>query len=215
MPTETKAVGKDDQGVSRLRAAFAHTFALNLIGLRGAGTTSILERTLQQLPRHTRAAVLSADVRTDTDAIRLERYGYPVRWIIGDKNRRLNAAMVEEQVRDWLDQGLELLLIENAGNPVRPECDLGEDARVIVVSVTQAEAAIHRYPQAFRVADVILLNKCDLLVNTLGLDAAIADARRIHPTVEIMQTSCLTGSGLESWLNWVVTHVERKTGRPT
>jgi len=142
---EKKVLSENEQIAARLRAALASagTLALNFIGSPGAGKTALLEGLLQRLPIHTRAAVLTGDIQTENDAIRLQRYGYPVRQITTAGACHLDARMVEKHLGDWLDNGLELLLIENVGNLVCPTSyDLGEDAKVVVLSV--AEGKINR-----------------------------------------------------------------------
>ena len=114
--------------------------------------------------------------------IRLRRYGYPVRQITTAGACHLDARMVEKHLEDWLDCGLELLLIENVGNLVCPTSyDLGEDAKVVVLSVTEGEDKPLKYPGIFRKAELMLLNKTDLLPHVpFDKDLACANARQ-HP----------------------------------
>lgn len=211
---EKKVLSENDQIAARLRAALADagTLALNFIGSPGAGKTALLERTLERLPIHTRAAVLTGDIQTENDAIRLRRYGYPVRQITTAGACHLDARMVEKHLGEWLEEGLELLLIENVGNLVCPTSyDLGEDAKVVVLSVTEGEDKPLKYPGIFRKAEVMLLNKIDLLPYVpFKAELARENAHRIHPEIEIIETSCTDCLGFDRWLNWISARTKRK-----
>jgi len=137
---ERKVLSENDRIAEELRTALngTDTLSLNFIGSPGAGKTALLERTLESLPRHTRAAVLTGDIQTENDANRLRRYGYPVRQITTGGACHLDARMVETHLRNWIETDLDLLLIENVGNLVCPTSyDLGEDAKVVVLSVAE------------------------------------------------------------------------------
>jgi hydrogenase nickel incorporation protein HypB len=211
---ERKVLSENDQIAERLRAALngTDTLSLNFIGSPGAGKTALLERTLERLPPHTRAAVLTGDIQTENDAIRLRRYGYPVRQITTGGACHLDARMVETHLRDWIEDGLDLLLIENVGNLVCPTSyDLGEDAKVVVLSVAEGEDKPLKYPGIFRKAELMLLNKVDLLPYVpFNPELARENARRIHPEIEIIETSYTTGAGFDRWLNWLASRAERK-----
>jgi hydrogenase nickel incorporation protein HypB len=208
---EKKVLSENDQIAARLRDALraSGTLTVNLISSPGSGKTMLLERTLEMLPAGTRAAVLTGDIQTDNDARRLARYGYPVRQITTAGACHLDARMVENHLADWLDDGvdqpLDLLFIENVGNLVCPTSyDLGEDAKIVVLSVTEGEDKPLKYPGIFRKAELMILNKVDLLPY-VPFDPALAlhNARRIHPEIKIIETSCTTGAGLEQWLAWL------------
>jgi len=213
---EKKVLSANDQIAARLRDAFSATGTLvvNLISSPGSGKTMLLEKTLEALPAGTRAAVLTGDIQTDNDARRLARYGYPVRQITTAGACHLDARMVENHLTGWLDDSepLELLLIENVGNLVCPTSyDLGEDAKIVVLSVTEGEDKPLKYPGIFRKAELMILNKIDLLPY-VSFDPALAieNARRIHPGIEIIETSCTAGSGLEQWLAWLAGRATKK-----
>lgn len=215
---EKKVLSANDQIAARLRDVMAAsgTLAVNLISSPGSGKTSLLEKTLDMLPAETRAAVLTGDIQTDNDARRLSRYGYPVRQITTAGACHLDARMVENHLVDWLDEGvggpLDLLLIENVGNLVCPTSyDLGEDAKIVVLSVTEGEDKPLKYPGIFRKAELMILNKIDLLPYVpFDPQMALENARRIHPGIEIIETSCTTGSGLERWLAWLTGRAKTK-----
>jgi hydrogenase nickel incorporation protein HypB len=214
---EKKVLSANDQIAARLRDAFSatDTLVVNLISSPGSGKTMLLEKTLEALPAGTRAAVLTGDIQTDNDARRLARYGFPVRQITTAGACHLDARMVDNQLADWLDDSepLEMLLIENVGNLVCPTSyDLGEDAKIVVLSVTEGEDKPLKYPGIFRKAELMILNKIDLLPY-VPFDPALAleNARRIHPGIEIIETSCTTGAGLKQWLAWLAGRAVRKS----
>jgi hydrogenase nickel incorporation protein HypB len=213
---EQKVLSANNQIAAQLRDAFkaTGTLALNFISSPGSGKTMLLEKTLEMLPAGTRTAVLTGDIQTDNDARRLAGYGYPVRQITTAGACHLDARMVENHLANWLDDSepLDLLLIENVGNLVCPTSyDLGEDAKIVVLSVTEGEDKPLKYPGIFRKAELMILNKIDLLPY-VSFDPALAleNARRIHPDIEIIQTSCTTGAGLDQWLGWLAGRVMKK-----
>ncbi len=166
VPVEQKVLSENQRVADSLRTALENTrtLSLNFIGSPGAGKTAFLERTLQKLAPSTRAAVLTGDIQTENDAIRLGRYGYPVRQITTAGACHLDARMVEKHLEGWALETLDLLLIENVGNLVCPTSyDLGEDAKVVVLSVCEGEDKPLKYPGIFRKAELMILNKIDLL----------------------------------------------------
>jgi hydrogenase nickel incorporation protein HypB len=145
------------------------------------------------------------DIQTDNDAARLARFGFPVKQITTGGTCHLDASMVEQHLADWKLQDLDVLLIENVGNLVGPASyDLGETAKIVVLSVTEGEDKPLKYPAIFFKADLLVLNKIDLLPY-VPFDVASAEnnARRVHPGMEIVKASCLTGNGLQEWLSWL------------
>jgi hydrogenase nickel incorporation protein HypB len=211
---EKKVLSENDEIAHRLRGSFrdAGVLALNFIGSPGAGKTAFLERTLERLPVRTRVAVLTGDLQTENDAIRLQRYGHPVRQITTGGACHLDAHMVANHLDGWLAKGLELLLIENVGNLVCPTSyDLGEDAKVVVSSVTEGEDKPLKYPGIFRKAELMILNKADLLPHVpFKAELAKENARRMNPEIEIIETSCITGLGIDRWLTWLADRSSRK-----
>jgi len=204
-----KVLSENDRIAARLREALGATLAVNLISSPGSGKTSLLEKTLEMLPHGTRAAVLTGDLQTDNDARRLARYGYPVRQITTAGACHLDARMIENH---WFSEPLDILFIENVGNLVCPTSyDLGEDAKIVVFSVTEGEDKPLKYPGIFRKAELMILNKLDLLPY-VPFDRALAieNARRIHPGIEVIETSCNTGAGLGQWLAWLAGRAQNK-----
>jgi hydrogenase nickel incorporation protein HypB len=211
---EKSVLSENNRIAVELREALNATgaLALNFISSPGSGKTALLEKTLELLPSHTWAAVLTGDIQTDNDAQRLMRYGYPVRQITTGGACHLDAGMVEAHLGVWLSQGLQLLLIENVGNLVCPTSyDLGEDAKIVVLSVTEGEDKPLKYPGIFRKAELMILNKIDLLPYVpFRLELARENARRVHPEIEIIETSCTTGAGLRQWMSWLDARARKK-----
>jgi hydrogenase nickel incorporation protein HypB len=205
---ERKVLSENDRLAAELRARFAahDVLCLNLISSPGAGKTSLLERTLEGFPRDTRVAVLTGDIQTDNDAARLARSGFPVQQITTGGTCHLDAKMIERALERWDLAGLDLLLIENVGNLVCPASyDLGEAAKIVVLSVAEGEDKPLKYPSIFFKAELLVLNKIDLLPYVpFDIAAARDNARRVHPGMEILEVSCTTGEGLPAWRSWLM-----------
>ena len=211
----------NDRIAGELRRALAGrgTLCLNLISSPGAGKTSILEGTLEALGRTSlRAAVLTGDIQTERDADRLKRYGFPALQITTGGTCHLDASMVERSMAKLPPGDLDVLFVENVGNLVCPASyDLGEDAKVVVLSVAEGDDKPLKYPGIFRRARLMLLHKIDLLPHTrFDRDAAVADARRVNPAIEVIETSCVADPVLGAWTRWIELRLDEKrlAGRP-
>jgi hydrogenase nickel incorporation protein HypB len=210
---------ENDRIAAELRAGFDRrgVLCLNLISSPGAGKTSILEGTLDAIRGTSiRAAVLTGDIQTERDADRLRRHGFPALQITTGGTCHLDASMVSRALAGLDLDALDVLFIENVGNLVCPASyDLGEDAKVVVLSVTEGDDKPLKYPGIFRRARLMLLHKVDLLPH-LRFDpgAAVADARRVQPDLEVVETSCYGSPGLEGWVRWVEKGREDKRSRP-
>ncbi|HKZ53767.1 MAG TPA: hydrogenase nickel incorporation protein HypB [Candidatus Acidoferrales bacterium] len=207
IPLQGKILKENDRIAAELRDGFAAsgTLCLNLISSPGAGKTSLLERTLEAFGPRQRVGVLTGDIQTDNDAVRLARFGFPVRQITTGGTCHLDARMVKQALADWRFSELDLLLIENVGNLVCPASyDLGEAAKVVVMSVTEGDDKPLKYPAIFHKAELLVLNKMDLLPYVpFDVARACANARRVHPGMEILEVSCTTGAGVEGWQQWL------------
>jgi hydrogenase nickel incorporation protein HypB len=212
---ERSVLSENNRVAARLRSSLQSSgaLALNFIGSPGAGKTALLEKTLEMLARSVRAVVLTGDIQTDNDARRLARYGFAVRQITTAGACHLDARMVEKHLRDWHAADVELLLIENVGNLVCPTSyDLGEDAKIVVLSAAEGEDKPLKYPGIFRKAELMILNKIDLLPYVpFRRELAWENARQINPQIEILETSCTTGTGLDRWIGWLHGRRLRKT----
>lgn len=212
---ERKVLSENDRIAADLRARFEEhgIFCLNLISSPGSGKTSLLERTLESLPKADRVAVLTGDIQTENDATRLKRFHFPVKQITTGGTCHLDARMIERHLADWpLDQ-IDLLLIENVGNLVCPSSyDLGEAAKIVMLSVTEGDDKPLKYPSIFFKSDLMILNKIDLLPYvSFDVNAAVDNARKIHPGMEIVKVSCVSGNGLHEWMSWL--EERRKSGK--
>jgi hydrogenase nickel incorporation protein HypB len=207
VPLEQKVLSENDRLAAALRAKFqaCGIFCLNLISSPGSGKTSLLERTLESFSPHERVAVLTGDIQTENDAVRLRRFRFPVKQITTGGTCHLDAKMIERHLADWRLEDIDLLLIENVGNLVCPSSyDLGETSKVVVLSVAEGDDKPLKYPSIFFKSDLMVLNKTDLLPYVpFDVQAAAENARRIHPGIEIVKVSCLNRSGLHEWLMWL------------
>jgi hydrogenase nickel incorporation protein HypB len=196
-------LGRNDRQAAENRRLFREhgLVALNLVSSPGAGKTALLERTLDELGRERKCAVLVGDLETDNDARRLRRDHAAVAQITTGSACHLDAEMVACGARALPLDGVRLLFIENVGNLVCPAAfDLGEEIRVVLLSVTEGEDKPLKYPPIFKSAHVVLLTKVDL-VAPLGFDreAALANIRRIAPQARVLAVSSRTGEGMEAW----------------
>ncbi len=186
------------------------TYVINMMSSPGAGKTTILERTLEELGGKLRMGVLEGDVQTSLDADRLARFGVPTVQInTGSEwggGCHLDANMVRCGLPSLPLQDIEMLFIENVGNLVCPAgFRLGEDARVMVASVTEGEDKPLKYPFMFRSAELVLVNKTDLLTH-LDFDLAqlLRNIEAVNPTVQHILTSARTGEGMAEWYSWLM-----------
>jgi hydrogenase nickel incorporation protein HypB len=207
VPMEGKVLNENARVAGELRERFAENRVLvvNLISSPGSGKTTLLEKTLEALPEDTRVAVLTGDLQTENDANRLKRYGFPVKQIVTGGTCHLDARMIEKHIADWSLPELDLLVVENVGNLVCPSSyDLGESAKIVLLSVTEGEDKPLKYPSIFSKSELMVLTKTDLLPYVpFNADLAISNARRVHPDMEVVKVSCLVGDGLREWMNWI------------
>jgi len=207
VPLEKKVLSENDRIAAGLCARFREhgILCLNLISSPGSGKTSLLEKTLETLPQSERVGILTGDIQTDNDARRLARFSFPVKQITTGGTCHLDARMIERGLEGWCLEDLDLLLIENVGNLVCPASyDLGEAAKIVVLSVTEGEDKPLKYPSIFFKSELLVLNKVDLLPYVpFDIAAAEENARRIHPGMDIVRVSCTTGDGIQQWLVWL------------
>ena len=190
---------------NRQRLTDAGILALNLVSSPGSGKTTLLVRTLGLLARRLPVVVVEGDQQTSLDAERIRATGVPAIQINTGKGCHLDARMVGEALDRLAPTPGSVVLIENVGNLVCPSSfDLGEAHKVVVLSVTEGEDKPLKYPDMFRAADLMLLNKCDLLPHLdFDVDLAIAHARRVNPAIRVIRTSARTGEGMDEWLGWI------------
>ncbi|MES1259664.1 MAG: hydrogenase nickel incorporation protein HypB [Gemmatimonadota bacterium] len=205
-----RVMAKNDEIAAsvRTRLADAGVPALNLVSSPGSGKTTLLERTLEVLGDELRMSVVTGDVQTQNDADRLATHTHRlVQAVVTGGACHLDARQVEHAL-DAIDLGnTDLLFIENVGNLVCPaHWDLGEDAKVVLFSVTEGEDKPLKYPAMFRRARYAVLTKMDLLPHVpFNVDMAVAFARSVNPSLDFFYTSASSGAGMESWYDFLRT----------
>ena len=204
---ERDILSKNDGYAAQNRARFDEQgiFALNLVSSPGSGKTTLLCRTIEALKSKLSIAVVEGDQQTSHDAERIRTTGVPALQINTGKGCHLDAFMVGAALQKLAPADDSLLLIENVGNLVCPAAFvLGEAHKVAILSVTEGEDKPLKYPDMFRAASLMLLNKIDLLPYvSFKLDLAIEYARRVNPELQVIQVSATTGEGFDAWLAWL------------
>ena len=195
----------DDRGI----------FALNLVSSPGSGKTTLLCRTIEMLKDKLAISVVEGDQQTSNDAERIRATGVPALQINTGKGCHLDGHMVGHAMQRLQPADDSLFLIENVGNLVCPAAfDLGEHHKVAILSVTEGEDKPLKYPDMFAAADVMLLNKCDLLPYLeFDADLAEANARRVNPNLTIFRVSATSGDGLSAWLDWIQSGLEEQRSK--
>jgi hydrogenase nickel incorporation protein HypB len=204
---EQAVLARNDALAERNRKWLAERsiLAVNLMSSPGAGKTTLLERTIRELGSELRVSVVEGDQETVLDADRIRATGAPAIQINTGSGCHLDAKMLFGGLQTLDPPEDSVVLIENVGNLVCPALfDLGEQARVVITSVTEGAEKPRKYPQMFRAADLVLLNKVDLLpyVN-FDIDDFLDGARRANPGVEVLQLSATTGDGMADWYGWL------------
>jgi len=204
---EQNILAKNDAYAQENRRMFADRgiFALNLVSSPGSGKTTLLVKTIEMLKDRLTVSVIEGDQQTSNDAERIRATGASAIQINTGRGCHLDAHMIGHALGKLDMPKGSVLMIENVGNLVCPAAfDLGEAHKVVILSVTEGEDKPIKYPDMFRAAELMLLNKCDLLPYlTFDVDRAIAYARRVNPGLAIIQTSATSGAGMEDWLNWL------------
>ncbi len=190
---------------------------LNLMSSPGAGKTSLLEKTGEALKGNLRLGVIAGDIETSRDAERLEKHKLPVIQLTTGSACHLDANMIASALPHIDLKKIDILVIENVGNLVCPaEFKLGEDYKIMILSVTEGDEKPLKYPLMFRESSLLLINKIDLLKYTnFNLKEAKANARRVHPDLDIIDISCATGEGISDWISWLNQHYQKKFGTKT
>jgi len=183
----------------------AGVYVINLMSAPGAGKTSIIEVTVKNIIKNLRIGVVEGDIAGTDDAQRVEGLGIPVVQINTGGACHLDANMINEAITDLPLKDLDLLIIENVGNLVCPaEFKVGEDMKVMILSITEGDDKPLKYPLMFQESSALILNKIDLLPYT---DADIEKIKRnslsLNPSLKIFEVSCKTGEGISEWTGWL------------
>ena len=187
-------------------------FVINLMSSPGAGKTSLLERTIDTLSGEIQMGVIEGDIQSSVDAERVAKKGVPAVQINTDGACHLDGNMIQGAFGHLDLKSIDLLIVENVGNLVCPaEFKMGEDHKVMILSVTEGDDKPEKYPLMFHESSVLLVNKIDLLPH---IDCSIEKIKKvslgINPNLEIFDISCKTGEGIDLWAEWLLSRIKRK-----
>jgi len=187
---------------------------LNLMSSPGSGKTTLLEKTAEALRGKLCLGVITGDVETSRDAKRLRKYKLPVVQLTTGSDCHLDANMITYALPHIDLKKIDILIIENVGNLVCPAgFKLGEDYKIMMLSVTEGDEKPLKYPQMFRESSLLLINKIDLLEYTnFNLKEAKANVRKVNSKMDIIDISCTTGDGISDWIAWLNRHYQKKFG---
>lgn len=215
IPVEKKVLSENDRiaGEIRSRLKDLGLLSLNLVSSPGSGKTTLLEKTLEALSDKLKMVLIAGDVQTDNDAARLVKAGgTDVHPIMTRGACHLDANMVNKVLVETSLDGADLLIIENVGNLVCPSSyDLGEDGKVVFVSVTEGDDKPLKYPGMFRRSSLMIVSKLDLLPHCqFDVATVIENARTINNDIEVIQLSSFTGDGMDEWYRWLKQNIQDK-----
>ncbi|GAA0425574.1 hydrogenase nickel incorporation protein HypB [Cocleimonas flava] len=204
---EQNILGKNHEYANENRRFFTEqgVLSLNLVSSPGSGKTTLLTQTITDLKDDLSLSVIEGDQQTANDAERIRATGVPALQINTGKGCHLDAHMVGHAMEKMTPEEGGVLFIENVGNLVCPAAfDLGEAHKVAILSVTEGEDKPLKYPDMFNAADIMLLNKIDLLPYLqFDVDKCIEYARRVNPSIQVLQVSATSGEGMENWYHWI------------
>jgi len=215
---QKNVLSKNDELAAELRRDFARkgVLVLNMLSSPGSGKTTLLEKTARALAGKLRIAAIEGDLQTERDADRIRAAGVRAVQINTGRGCHLDANMIANILPKLEVAELDVLFIENVGNLVCPAAfDLGEDFAVLLMSVTEGDDKPAKYPTAFLKADLLVLNKLDLQPYTnFDIERFRGDVARVKPSLPMLQVSCTTEQGLESWFQWIERKTKAKRERP-
>lgn len=214
----TAILQKNNELAARNRAWFSgrEILALNLVSSPGSGKTTLLERTLKDCRKVHDFYVIEGDQATTNDGERIQATGAPVVQINTGTGCHLDADMITHSLRELAPAFGSVVMIENVGNLVCPALfDLGEQAKVAIVSVTEGEDKPIKYPHMFQASDLVLVNKVDLLPHlNFDIERCIANIRVVNPNAEVVRVSAISGEGMDKWYAWLAAR-SRRASEPT
>jgi hydrogenase nickel incorporation protein HypB len=209
----TKILDKNEQFAQQNRQFLANhkLGCLNLISSPGSGKTTILARTISDLKDKLKIGVIEGDIKTDYDAQRIRAAGAAAIQIETEGACHLSAQQVYNALNQLPVGNLDIVIVENVGNLVCPSAfDLGEQGRVVVLSIPEGDDKPAKYPGTFAQCDVVLINKIDLLAHlTFNLDRVLTDIHTLNPQAKIFQISASTGQGMNIWYDWLLGRVKK------
>lgn len=215
IPVVRNILEVNDRVAAQNRALFDRNkvFVFNLMSSPGAGKTSLLERTIDHLSGRLRIGVIEGDITSSLDAERIAKKGAQAVQVNTEGACHLDANMVREAVNKIDLANLDLMVVENVGNLVCPaEFAVGEDIKVMILSVTEGDDKPLKYPLMFRLSQALLINKVDLLPYVdCDIKKVREAASRLNPSIAIFEVSCRTGEGLEVWYDWLQEQVRART----
>ncbi|MFO7965063.1 MAG: hydrogenase nickel incorporation protein HypB [Desulfobacterales bacterium] len=219
MAVKVLSIREDIMGANKMKAQGNrrrfddfNIFALNIMSSPGAGKTSLIMETINGLKENLRISVIEGDVASTIDADKINEQGVPVVQINFPGGCHLDANMVENALNNLPLEQTDLILIENVGNLICPaEFELGEHKKAILLSIPEGDDKPEKYPLMFTEADVVLVNKIDLLPHLrFDINAFNRAIRELNPDVTIFQISCTTGEGFEAWLLWLKDQINKR-----
>lgn len=216
---EQNILGKNDEYANQNRGFFTEKgiLSLNLVSSPGSGKTTLLTKTITDLKDELSLSVIEGDQQTANDAERIRATGVPALQINTGKGCHLDAHMIGHAMEKMTPENGGVLFIENVGNLVCPAAfDLGEAYKVAILSVTEGEDKPLKYPDMFHAADIMILNKIDLLPYLdFDVDKCIEYAHRVNPSIQVLQVSATSGEGMDNWYQWIkATRQMRLIGHP-
>ena len=205
-------MGENEVWAEKIRALCAktNTVMLNIIGSPGCGKTALLEKMAQQNKKNITFAVLEGDVETTHDAERLDTHNIIVSQLLSGGSCHLEAKLVYHALADLELDKIDLVFVENVGNLVCPaEFDIGERAKIAVLSITEGEDKPVKYPLLFSEAKAVVLSKIDLLPHlSFDIESCVSYIKQVNPDVPIFQLSAQSGKGMEEWNEWIRKNIE-------
>jgi hydrogenase nickel incorporation protein HypB len=185
--------------------------SVNIMSSPGSGKTSLILQTINRLKGRARLAVIEGDIASKVDAEKIDEQGIPVIQINTGGGCHLDASMIDSALNNLPVKEMDLLFVENVGNLVCPaEFDLGEDKKVMLLSVPEGDDKPHKYPLMFTEVDVVLVNKIDVLPYfDFKMEAFNQTVFGLNPDVKIFPVSCKTGEGLEAWISWLQEEIKK------
>ena len=209
-----KILSRNEECAKKNKAFFKdnNILCLNVISSPGSGKTTTIARTIRDLHEKVKIGVIEGDIKTDTDAQKIRAAGAEAVQIETQGACHLSAEQVHNAIKALGAEKMDVVIIENVGNLVCPSAfDLGETVRVIVLSVPEGDDKPVKYPGTFAEADVILINKIDLMdYIDFNLERVLADIHVVNPKAPVLQVSATTGEGMDQWYEWLLDRINRK-----